>query len=723
MSAPLLSRFSPGLMSPEDLEGMFVQREDLASRLVGLLRDSVLTEAKHHVLLVGPRGIGKTHLVALVRHRLRAMEDLEEHMAIAWLKEEEWGVGSLLDLLLRIIDALRADEPSLEGPQEGLYGLDPEEAESAAKKLLDDYLGERTLVVLAENLDDVFAGLGDVGQKRMRAHLQQGARWSLFATSQSLFGGVSLQSSPFYGFFHVHHLQELGEKEARELLLRIAQQRGDEELESFIHSPAGKARVDVLHKLAGGNHRLYVVMSDFLTRDELDELVEQFIRMLDDLTPYYQERMRYLTPQQRKILELMCEADCSLPVKDIARRGFLTHQTVSSQLKALKDLGYVKRKPIGRKSHYDLREPLMRLCVQVKHNRGEPIRLVVKTLKLVFSRDELKQRLDSLPVGDALARAYVEAALEDEADPRIRKLEKKVDEAAEEGQLAVVLSAIEELIVLRGAAADWNAKGECLYLLDRFEEAAAAFAVASEHEPVSNSTRALWALALSASRRPALAVQVLEGIDSAAVEPFDVSAVVTRACTSVGHFEEALHWADRAISLDERVPGPHFDRAHSLFGLGRIEEGMAALRTAIDTFVVGVEETGWDIDARLDLLFVDAVPALLPPSIEALESGRHVRELVELARQHERLVSIAGGLVASLYRFRSPDLGNPAARVWIDIWREHAERHRELMWGFRMVSAALRFRETRDRRILMELNENNRSIVLGLLGLDDGPDT
>jgi hypothetical protein len=77
--------------------------------MVQLIRDAVLTPSKSYMLLIGPRGIGKTHLIALVYHRVQAMDDLRNHLLIAWLREEEWGVTSFLDLLLRIFRALLAE--------------------------------------------------------------------------------------------------------------------------------------------------------------------------------------------------------------------------------------------------------------------------------------------------------------------------------------------------------------------------------------------------------------------------------------------------------------------------------------------------------------------------------------------------------------------------------------------------------------------------------------
>ena len=193
MKASFLSRFTPSLMTPEALEALFVQREDLARRIAERIRDSALTPAKHHTLLIGPRGIGKTHLISLIYYRIQAMDDLRDRLLIAWLREEEWGVTSFLDLLLRIFRALLGEYGEVVPTEriESLYTLPPVAAERAGAALLKEFVGNRTLLVLVENLDDLFEGLGDKGQKRLRAYLQENPFCTIVATAQSLFNGVS----------------------------------------------------------------------------------------------------------------------------------------------------------------------------------------------------------------------------------------------------------------------------------------------------------------------------------------------------------------------------------------------------------------------------------------------------------------------------------------------------------------------------------------------------
>ena len=458
MRATFLSRFTPSLMSPQALEAIFVQREALADRLVTLIRESAMTESKHHSLLIGPRGIGKTHLVSLVCHRIRAMADLRDQLVVAWLREEEWGVASFLDLLLRIIRALEAEHADSELAEKvaSIHELPPEAAEQVAARALLDFLEGRTLLILVENLDEIFDGLGDEGQKMLRAYLQENPHFTILATAPSLFNGVSLQTSPFYGFFQIHHLQQVEIEEATELLTKIAALDGDDELASFVPTANGRARIRTVHHLAGGNHRVYVIFSQFLTRDSLDEVVEPFMRTLDDLTPYYQERMRWLSPQQRKIVEFLCDIGSAVRVKQIAQRCFMTPQTAASQLKCLRDMGYVQSHSIGRESYYELREPLMRLCVEVKRNRGEPIRLFVDFLRLWYSRAELRQRLGLLPPEAALERAHVLQALEmsqeESEPPRVAACLKDYDERGETGDFGGASRVAEGLVAVRGAA-------------------------------------------------------------------------------------------------------------------------------------------------------------------------------------------------------------------------------------------------------------------------------
>ncbi len=712
MKATFLSRFTPSLMKPEDLEAVFVQREKLAQRMLELIRDSALTPSKHHTLLIGPRGIGKTHLIALVYHRVRAMEDLRDRLLIAWLREEEWGVTSFLDLLLRIFRALLAeyDDPALAERVESLYNLPPDAAEHGATALLKEFVGDRALLVFMENLNDVFNGLGDEGQKRLRAYLQENPFNTILATSQSLFNGVKLQTSPFYGFFRIHHLEDLDFDDAVRLLTKIADFEDDRELASFIQTPGGRARIRAVHHLAGGNHRVYVIFSQFLTRESLDKLVEPFMRTLDDLTLYYQERMARLSPQQRKIVEFLCDRRRALPVKEIAQRCFMTHQTTSSQLKMLRDMGYVRSIPIGRESYYDLREPLMRLCVEVKKQRGEPIRLFVDFLRLWYSPRELQERLELAQPDATLEREYTRYALQKTQDEKENLLEavclEDYSAYLEKGDVLGALQVAEEMVAIQAHTREYSPTR-----LGVHGEALVSFDEIIELDP--SNVRA-WLSRGEAALNLRSWSEALESFDKSIELDAENAEVWGRrgsALANLGRHQEALESYDKAIEFGDQSSRVFFNRAEALLALNRWNEGCAALDDALRRFAHRDEPNTGDTEAILRNLFTG--------TRDAATWRTRIASLIELYDKHEVVSALGQGLVRSIPALTSPMVSDAAAQMWLELWRELSGDRKELQIPLRLLDVAVRYIETPDIRILLELSVEERKLVEPLLGVEE----
>ena len=624
MKNAFLSRFTPSLMSAETLEAMFVKRHKLAEDLVEVIRVSATTDNKHFRLLVGPRGIGKTHLISLIYHRVSKMDDLRDKLLIGWLVEEEWGVTSFLDLLLRIFRALEKEYPTeynakLNQQVEALYQLSAHEAEYRAASLLREFVGKRVLLLLIENLDDLFDGLGDIGQKQLRAYIQNYSFLTILATAQSLFKAVRLQDYPFYGFFYSDELEKLNLDEAVELLAHIAKLSGDRELESFILTPTGRSRIKAIHHLAAGNPRVYVIFSQFLTRKSLDELVEPFMQTLDELTPYYQARMLWVSPQQRKIIEFLVERRGTATVKEIAQRCFISHQTASSQLKDLRDKGYVNSESIGRESFYELQEPLMRFCLEVKKQRGEQIGLIVDFLRIWYTRTELQQLLglerrdfsnelisdglalidgsqheqsddkdwqpiEALPADSVRERGYVMAALqteEEEEDPRIAAYWGECENCIENTDYESALKWAEKLVEISGHAEYWSVRGGLLYELKRYEEAVASCKKAVALDPNSAKAWSSQAYVLDNLKRYE---EALASYDKAvALDPnFDFAwANRGNVLNNLKRYEEALESYDKAIALDPNYAWAWANRGYVLNNLKRYEEALESYDKAI----------------------------------------------------------------------------------------------------------------------------------------------
>ena len=144
---PSISAYTPSNTDPEILKRIFVQREKLLERVVDRLSRSMTTGDKHHILLVGPRGSGKTHLVSLAVWDLQKKKDLTDGMRIAWLGEDDSFTG-LIHLAFGIAGQLAQEYPDefqadFKTP---VRGLSQDDAALSVLQSIIEQLGKRNLI-------------------------------------------------------------------------------------------------------------------------------------------------------------------------------------------------------------------------------------------------------------------------------------------------------------------------------------------------------------------------------------------------------------------------------------------------------------------------------------------------------------------------------------------------------------------------------------------------
>jgi tetratricopeptide (TPR) repeat protein len=535
------------------IEGAFVQRQELAERLVDIFEQSARTESKHHVLLVGPRGIGKSHLVSLVYHRLKAKEELGEKFCVAYLKEDEWGITSYLDLLLRILLVI-CEEEDLKVPASisELSKLSRSQAEDQVWRDLRDVLGTKTLFLIVENLATVFEKIEDHGQKQWRALMQTYPHWAILASTPALFSGISRQVSPFYGFFEVIHLQPLSFTDALALLQKLAHLNNDEKTTALLDTAVGRARVRAVQHIAGGNHRIFVLFYDFLHQSGSAHFVEPLLKTIDALTPYYQSHLEKLSPQQQKIVNFLCEHRRPATVTTIATSCFATHQTAAGQLKQLLNNRYVRVDRIGREAYYELTEPLLRICVEAKTHHERPLHLLVDFIRYWFSRDELERRLSGTGEHDP-NKSYFLAALKEydvhdahtHPSPEIAALCRALSESA--GTREQLRTQAEELAELSRVLEDWVHYARAMTWLGRGAETVPTLEKRLEKEP----------------------------------DNVDLLRSLASAHANAGEEELAEQILDRAMRLAPNVGMLLLDKGELLRGMGRYHEALDAFEQGI----------------------------------------------------------------------------------------------------------------------------------------------
>ncbi len=610
----LLSNFTPSIMAPQVLEDILVQRHELVADLVERIVISITTENKHFPLLIGARGMGKTHLVSIIYNRIQQREDLRERVIIGWLREEEWGISSWLDLVVRIFRSIGEEYPDAKigsfaerslgeiaiNNISTLQSHSPQEAEVLAESLLADLVGKKTLFLIIENLDDVFAGMGANGQQRLRSFLQEYKCCTILATTPVLFNGITSRDQAFYGWFTPFHLQPFTHENAIKLLTNIAEQSGDQELASFLHTPAGSARVRAVHRLAGGNPRVYTMFAQLITKQDLDSLVGAFMKMLDDLMPYYQSRMAMLSPQQRKIVAYLVDHTEAVIVKDIATWSFATPQTISSQLKDLKGKGYVKSESHGKESYYELTEVLMRLCLEVKKYRGREVESLVEMIRIWYRPDEIKAQFDRLSSsGNSEHARYYQLALEDSRPhPMFLACEYDFQKSLERGDAKSALQVWQELAHVQNISLDQSQPISDLIVAERFDQARGAIRSLFDAEQKS----------VNSTQTESVEELYLQGLLLYEAEDWEAALEIFNRCLQpnpqddspgsrlrervlfmhgntldeLGRLDDAVTSYDKAIEFKPDYHGAWYNRGVALGKLGRLDDAVTSYDKAIE---------------------------------------------------------------------------------------------------------------------------------------------
>ncbi len=418
MSRPSpLAIFTPSLIDPQILQDLFVgeARARFLQDLIARALSTATSTSRAHRMIVGPRGAGKTHLITLAATQI---SQNVSGVQLAWLPEDPWTIESYADLLQAIERALT---PKQIGEQtESAFAV--KAAEPQRHTALEVRLRQRVeqsgpIIVLAENFDEVLDAIGNTGQAQLRAFLENDRALLLLVTATLLGKATLSQSAPFYGFFSTVDLAPFTVAEAAEMLGKIARFRGDDALANLLNSESGsivRHRLQAIDALAGGQPRVWAMLAIALTIEGLSDLATLLLQRFDELVPYYQEQLRRLAPQERKVVRVFAHADRALGVKQLAAAIAVDEKSVSKTVTQLRRSGWIQEihtavDPFvdARRTHYELAEPLARLAFQIKDNRGEPLPLLVSFLSSWFSSNELDASAHHTVMDGSIGRMMV----------------------------------------------------------------------------------------------------------------------------------------------------------------------------------------------------------------------------------------------------------------------------------------------------------------------------
>ena len=206
-------KFNPGMLqSDEDVTKQFVVRKAKLEIVLEVLRGNIDSPSCQHVLIVAPRGRGKTMLLNRIAAELRTEGAVAERLLPVRFMEESQEIFTMadfwLDTLFHLARETRRCDPQVawelqEAHAELAAGWRSDDlAERVRATVLEaaDRLG-RKLVLMVENLQALCESVDDDFGWKLRGVLQSEPQIILLATATSRFRGLDDARSRSSSFF------------------------------------------------------------------------------------------------------------------------------------------------------------------------------------------------------------------------------------------------------------------------------------------------------------------------------------------------------------------------------------------------------------------------------------------------------------------------------------------------------------------------------------------
>ena len=372
--------YRSGVTSPERLRHTSVAREHLLDNAIESLRGSVDRKSKSHLLFIGPRGIGKTHLLSCIEDAVQSDQALGSRVVVVRFPEESNRTLSFADFLIGMCGILKEvleDEPLW---ARLFDAVETEEDDARVADTLMPAIREenrrrgRTLLIMLENLGEILGqqirDRNDVAALRKFFMADNGCL--LLATAPLHFDGITDVGQPFYDFFDIQILENLSFEETVEVIRLNLEWEGHTDILETLEDM--RPRLRALYQMTGGNPRLTMMLYELIAHESVSGVQDQFHVLLDRISPFYQSRLNDLPPGQRALLECLASMrDQKKTPAAIAMRMRMSQQETSSLLKRLSDAHYLRadQHPQDRRSRlYTIREGFFDIWLAMSLSRG-----------------------------------------------------------------------------------------------------------------------------------------------------------------------------------------------------------------------------------------------------------------------------------------------------------------------------------------------------------------
>jgi hypothetical protein len=279
----------------------------------------------------------------LLEYGIHSDSALQNSYTVIRFPEESHRILSFADLLLGIIEILASFQPNSDWP--ALYQQLQAEEDDAL--IIDTILPRlkqyhqqtgKNLLIMLENLDTVL--MQQIKSKkdihRLRSFIMDNPHIILVATAPVFFPALNDIKHPLYDFFDIEVLDSLSKEQTLDLIKQ--QLHWDKQTQLLEQITQLQPKIFALHEMTSGNPRLIMMLYSLIHQGRLDDVKNSFHELLDTITPFYQDRIKDLPPQERALLETLAlmrnPYELRTPV-NIAKRLRKSAQQTSTLLKRI----------------------------------------------------------------------------------------------------------------------------------------------------------------------------------------------------------------------------------------------------------------------------------------------------------------------------------------------------------------------------------------------------
>ena len=393
--AAAVRKFNPGLFqSDEDVIEQFVVRRHELDVVLETVRDNLESPSCQHVLIVAPRGRGKTMLLARAAAELRTNVALASRVLPVRFMEESHEILTLADFwleaLFHLVREAGARDPELAQELRDTHAdlnsrwRERDLADRAriavveAAELLD-----RKLVLMVENLQALCGAVDDDFGWGLRQALQMEPRIMLVGTATSRFAALDDPQEAFFELFRTIPLEPLDTESCRRLWLAAG---GGERSEREIRP---------LQILTGGNPRLLVIVAAFARSKSLRRLMDELVEMIDDHTEYFRSHLEGMAKTERRVYLAVIDLWRPSSAAEIAARARIDVRTASAMLGRLVERGAVMTEEREKKRYYFAAERLYCIYYKMRRERDEAeiVSQFVYFMSVFYSEEEIRNIL------------------------------------------------------------------------------------------------------------------------------------------------------------------------------------------------------------------------------------------------------------------------------------------------------------------------------------------